>query len=134
LHANDGSEPAFKALQTALHTARRYQAPLHMVCVEELPRFATTIDEVVEEQEEADHRFHDVIERAQRLARMQRVKLHPRVVIGHPVPRIVEIVKQDGFELLVIGFMGHSAIYDRIIGSTTDRLVRLAPCAVLVVK
>jgi len=30
--------------------------------------------------------------------------------------------------------MGHSQLYERIIGSTTDRLVRLAPCAVLVVK
>jgi nucleotide-binding universal stress UspA family protein len=55
-------------------------------------------------------------------------------VAGHPVPRIIEIVREEGFELLIIGFMGHSALYDRIIGSTTDRLVRLAPCAVLVVK
>jgi nucleotide-binding universal stress UspA family protein len=34
----------------------------------------------------------------------------------------------------VVGFMGHSQLYERIIGGTTDRLVRLAPCAVLVVK
>jgi nucleotide-binding universal stress UspA family protein len=65
---------------------------------------------------------------------MQRVKLHPRAVVGHPVPRIVEIVKQESFDLLIIGLMGQSALYERIIGSTTDRLVRLAPCAVLVVK
>jgi alpha-1,6-mannosyltransferase len=30
--------------------------------------------------------------------------------------------------------MGHPALYERIIGGTTDRLVRLAPCTVLVVK
>jgi nucleotide-binding universal stress UspA family protein len=34
----------------------------------------------------------------------------------------------------VLGFMGHSALYERIIGSTCDRLVRLAPCSVIVVK
>jgi len=30
--------------------------------------------------------------------------------------------------------MGHSALYNRLIGSTTDRLVEHAPSAVLVVK
>ena len=38
------------------------------------------------------------------------------------------------FDLLVVGYMGHSALYNRIIGSTTDRLVELAACHVLVVK
>jgi hypothetical protein len=32
--------------------------------------------------------------------------------------------------VLVVGFMGHSALYNRLIGSTTDRLVEVAPCAV----
>jgi nucleotide-binding universal stress UspA family protein len=36
--------------------------------------------------------------------------------------------------LLVVGFKGHSALYHRILGKTGDRLVELAPCAVLVVK
>ena len=44
------------------------------------------------------------------------------------------MVKDRGFDLLVVGFMGHSQLYERIIGGATDRLVRLAPCAVLVVK
>jgi nucleotide-binding universal stress UspA family protein len=30
--------------------------------------------------------------------------------------------------------MGHSQLYNRIVGSTTDRLVDLAPCTVIVVK
>jgi len=34
----------------------------------------------------------------------------------------------------VTGFMGHLALYNRVIGSTTDRLVELAPCTILVVK
>ena len=38
------------------------------------------------------------------------------------------------FDLLVIGLMGHSALYDRVMGSTCQNLVRLAPCSVWVVK
>jgi nucleotide-binding universal stress UspA family protein len=44
------------------------------------------------------------------------------------------LIKQLQADLLVVGFMGHSQLYERITGGTTDRLVRLAPCAVLVVK
>jgi nucleotide-binding universal stress UspA family protein len=56
------------------------------------------------------------------------------VVAGHAAASIVERAKAMKADLLVVGFMGHSALYERIIGGTTDRLVRLAPCPVLVVK
>ena len=67
-------------------------------------------------------------------AKRHRVKLTTHIVVGHAVPAIVDFIERDGFDLLVTGFMGHSALYNRVIGSTTDRLVELAPCTVLVVK
>jgi nucleotide-binding universal stress UspA family protein len=62
------------------------------------------------------------------------VSVEVHLVPGHVVEAVVGLIKEHDIELLVIGFMGHSALYERIIGGTTDRLVRLAPCAVLVVK
>jgi len=134
LAANDGSDRAFKALAEAFDISRRYQAELHMIVVEELPRFPGSIDEVEGEIESADRRFAPVIARSKTLARERSVDLHCHVVPGHPVPTIVEFIRERAFDLLVLGFMGHSALYDRIIGSTCDRLVRLAPCSVIVVK
>ncbi len=134
LAGNDGSERAFKALSEAFNIAQRYQAELHMIIVEELPRFPGSIDEVEGEIESADRRFAPVIARSKALAAEQGLTLHCHVVPGHPVPTIVEFVRERGFDLLVLGFMGHSALYERIIGSTCDRLVRLAPCSVIVVK
>ena len=46
-------------------------------------------------------------------------------VIGNAVHR---------FDLLVVGFMGHSTIFGHEWGSTSQNLMRLAPCAVLVAK
>lgn len=46
----------------------------------------------------------------------------------------MEFAREGGFDHLIIGFMGHSALYDRITGSTCQSLVRLAPCSVMVVK
>lgn len=134
LIANDGSDGAFRALATALRLARQFSAELHMICVEELPLMPTSIDEVIEEQDEFEHRYHAVIDRAAALAKMQDVDLKTHVVPGHPLPTIIDFVQKHGIDHLVIGFMGHSAIYNRIIGGKSDRLVRLAPCTVTVVK
>jgi nucleotide-binding universal stress UspA family protein len=134
LIANDGSDGAAKALDTAIRLSKRFKAELHMLSVEEMSDFPTTIDEVVEEKDEADHRFGPVIVHAQARAKLQRVKLAAHVVAGHAVTAIVSFIERERCDLLVIGYMGHSALYNRLIGSTTDRLVELAPCQVLVVK
>ena len=134
LIANDGSEGAGRALRTAISLASVLRAELHMISVEELPRFPATIDEVHEEKQEANRIFDRVIARARVQAKAARVKIETHVVAGHAVPSIVEFIEREGCDLLVIGYMGHSALYNRLIGSTTDRLVELAPCQVLVVK
>ncbi|TAN56851.1 MAG: universal stress protein [Magnetospirillum sp.] len=132
--ANDGSEGAFKALSFAIELAHIHHAHLHMLSVEEMPDFPSSIDEVVEEKDEADHRFKPMVERAQALAKLKRVKLEVHILAGHPVRTIVDFVKENAVDHLVIGFMGHSALYERIIGGTADRLVRFSPCSVTVVK
>jgi nucleotide-binding universal stress UspA family protein len=134
LIANDGSEGAAKALDSAIGFAKRFKAELHMVSVEELPRLPASLDEVIEEKREANHRFAKVVAAARAQAKARRVKLNVHIVAGHPVPSIVSFVEHQGIDLLVIGYMGHSALYNRLIGSTTDRLVELAPCPVFVVK
>ncbi len=53
------------------------------------------------------------------------MKLEPHLITGHAVTSILEIVERQRFELLVIGYMGHSALYNRLIGSMTDRVVEL---------
>jgi len=134
LAANDGSPGGQRALTGAIELARKISAELHMVTVEELPRFPASIDEVAEEKDEANHRFAPVIDAAKAEAQATGLKIETHLVPGHVVDGVIGLIKQLKADLLVLGFMGHSQLYERIIGGTTDRLVRLAPCAVLVVK
>ena len=105
-----------------------------MVTVEELPRFPASIDEIAEEKDEANHRFAPVIDAAKAEAKGAGAAIKTHLVPGHVAEGVIGLIKQLRADLLVVGFMGHSQLYERIIGGTTDRLVRLAPCAVLVVK
>jgi len=134
LHANDGSEHAFHALALALAIARQNGSELHMVCVEEIDYMPEFIEEVREETATAARRFHKVLQRARAMAEESGVKLETHVLAGHPVRDIVELAKGLKADLLVIGATGHSALYERMIGSRADRIVQLAPCPVLVVK
>ena len=44
-------------------------------------------------------------------------------------------VGRDGkFDLLLVGFAGHSSSFGRVMGNTNQNLSRLAPCSVLSVK
>jgi nucleotide-binding universal stress UspA family protein len=118
----------------ACDLAKRYGAALHMISVEELPDFPASIDEIVEIKEAENHRFHDVLERARGVAKTKGINLDAEVVAGHAAVSVVERVKALKADLLVVGFAGHSSLYERIIGGTANRLVHLATCPVLVVK
>lgn len=130
----DGSKGSFKALEEGLLLATLAGVELHTISVEEVPRFPGTIGEVIEEKEAQDTRFGAAIAQARKMAEDRGVKLRPHVVIGHEVKTIVEFVSEGGYDLLAIGFMGHSALYERVMGGTCQSLVRLVPCTVLVVK
>jgi nucleotide-binding universal stress UspA family protein len=132
--ANDGSDGGFKALTMACDLAKLHHSKLCMISVEVLPDFPASIDEIVEVKDAENHRFHDVVERARAIAKAKGVKFETEVVAGHAAASIVERVKALKADLLIVGFVGHSVFYERVIGSTADRLVRLAPCPVLVVK
>ena len=134
LHANDGSEHAFRAFAVALAMAKQNNSDLHMVSVEEIDYMPEFIEEVREETGTAARRFHKVLQRARGMAEASHVKLDTHVIAGHPVRDIVELAKELEVELLVIGAAGHSSLYDRLIGSRADRIVQLAHCPVLVVK
>ena len=130
----DGSKNAFKALEEGIRLAQFYQAELHTISVEEIPRFPETIDEVDEEKDYEDSVFKKYIDQAQEMAAASNYNLEPHIFTGHKVKRILEFIKENKVDLLIVGFAGVSLIYDLAMGSTSASLVRLAPCSVLVVK
>ena len=134
LHGLDGSAGSLRALEEALDLAKRYGAELHTVSVEEVPHYTETIGEFIEEKEALNGTFKEALKKAREMAATTGVAVHCHVIVGHEVKTFVEFIKQQQFDLLVIGFMGHSALYDRVMGSTCQSLVRLSPCTVLVVK
>jgi len=134
LCANDGSAPAFKALEFALALAKQHRSELHMVSVAEIDYLPEFVEEIRQQEGVAMRRLRTVIQRAKGMAETSQIELKTHILTGHPVRDIVKLAAELNVDLLVIGATGHSALYERMIGSRADRIVQLAACPVLVVK
>jgi nucleotide-binding universal stress UspA family protein len=133
--AYDCSPGAVRALDAAIHMAKEQSASLCVLTVQELPpSFADNpIEPDANEELEARYAERSRNE-AEAAARGSGVAVEVAVRTGHPAQCIVKYLEEGGFDLLVIGHSGHSEIWGRFLGSTVDKVVRHAPCSVLVVR
>lgn len=136
LVAHDGSDGAGRAFDAALELAARLRlAQVHMISVEEdLPRHAQTIGEIDEEKESEDTYFGQLAAQSKRRACLRGVQLDCAVIPGNETRAIVEYARSGNFDLLIVGYTGHSAICNHLWGGSSQNLTRMAPCSVLVVK
>jgi nucleotide-binding universal stress UspA family protein len=135
LVAYDGSDGALAALRLGIDLAQGRDADLRSISVEEhLPRYAASIDEVKGAKEQIDEHFRALTKQARDAATLEGVELETVVRRGHEVKEIVGFAREEKCDLLMLGWHGHSRVYERIIGSTSLSVARLAPCSVLIVR
>ena len=135
LIAHDGSDSARKAFDFAVELTARLDAHLRMICVEEeIPRHAEVIDELREEKDRADSYFGQLAEHCRARARLRSIDVETVIAPGHAVKVIGNFIRENAIDLLVIGFTGHSRIYEHIWGGTAHNLTSTVQCNVLVVK
>ena len=135
LVAYDGSEGAKAALRIGVGLGKSLAAELHSISVEEhLPHYAATIGEVQDAKERVDEYFRVLAKEARDQAALAGVELQTMIRQGHEVESIVSYAREGGFNLLLAGYHGHSRIFERVMGSTAQSIVRLSPCSVLLAK
>jgi nucleotide-binding universal stress UspA family protein len=131
----DGSEAAQRAFERALDLAALCHAELHALSVEEkLPAYAATVGEMNEEERFEHRYFRQIQAQARRRAAERGVVFHAEIRPGHAAETLVRKASDEGFDLIVIGHTGHSRLRHILLGSTADRVVEHAPCAVLVAR
>ena len=135
LLAYDGSGGAKAALKVGIGLAKSLGAELHSISVEEeLPHYAATMGEVQDAKERVDEYFRVLTKEARDQAALAGVELQTAIRQGHEVEIIVNYAKEGGFDLLLAGYHGHSRIFERVMGSTAQSIIRLSPCSVLLAK
>jgi universal stress protein A len=59
---------------------------------------------------------------------------HPRVEQGEPVEVILEVARQQTYDMIVMGTHGRRGLTHFFLGSVAERVVRRAPCPVLTIR
>jgi nucleotide-binding universal stress UspA family protein len=131
----DGSAGSRSALTAALRLARQTGAQVTAVTVQHhLPRYGATVGEVDEERLVEAAEARRLANEIQARADEHGMEVTSQVVLGHAAQELVRAAKDVGADLIVLGHSGHSALWGALLGATTERVSRHAPCSVLIVR
>jgi nucleotide-binding universal stress UspA family protein len=129
----DGSEPSKRALAAALALARESGGEVLALTAVRAPEAAELEGEVDEALREADGPLAKSMTWGKQQAKQAGINCTFRKQIGHAAELLTRIADDDNYDLIVLGRRGRSPVKHWLIGSTTDRIVDHAPCAVLIV-
>ena len=130
----DFSEYSMEALRGAMELAKDLDGELHIVHVV-APHFAL-LDKIREQARETLM----AEEAEEELARIRKddygnsAQVVTQVLVGPPVPKLVEYAKQQQIDLILLATHGRTGIEHLMIGSVAEKLARYAPCSVLVFR
>ncbi|MEO5718254.1 MAG: universal stress protein [Chthoniobacterales bacterium] len=130
----DFSEPSMRALRYSITLAEKFQATIHLVHVQPTDEL-TAISR-------AGHFMLDCADAValmqDRLAEIGDEKHAPfwpdncHVLSGRPYEEVCKLARKLEASLIVLPTRGYSGLKHIVLGSTAERIVRFAPCPVLV--
>jgi nucleotide-binding universal stress UspA family protein len=118
LLAYDGSPRASAAMHTAAEVAKALALPLTVVHVGK--EGSTSAEKCLDEA----RRYLDAYD----------LEVTTKLLTGPRHQRIVDVLRDGGFDLLFIGAYGHSRIIEMVLGSTTEFVLRNSPCPVFLAR
>jgi nucleotide-binding universal stress UspA family protein len=135
LIGSDFSTDSVLALNYGLSLAQEFEAEVHLIHVMEPPIYPEFLTPA--EQTQDMLRIDVFKENLDGLVpddARNWCSLKTAVLRGQPYEELVAYAVSKGMDMVVLGVRGHSLVKSLLMGSTTDRVVRRAPCPVLTVS
>lgn len=139
LLATDGTVASQNAESHAIKLAETHNATLHVLfVVDESIYTAYSGDEYVDEAEGPEHGLEELgqeaIEEVRMMAKDRDVEIIEVVKHGHPVDTILEYGDDQEIDMVVLGTKHRPAEYRALLGSVTERVLRLTTRPTVVIK
>ena len=132
----DLSAASLQAVEYALPLMKWFGADLHLVHVSEPDYPLTNMASMPLVLPECDIRPR-VRRHLQRVARKYSIETgreNIHALKGRPFQEICHLAREDGIDLIVMSTRGNTGLKHLALGSTAERVVRYAPCPVLVMQ
>ncbi len=131
----DGSENSKRATEYALELAQKLGSSLVLSHVVEIPassyRYRWIARDVIQVLEESGWKLLGGFEE---MAKSKGVSLEAVLSIGDPVTQILLISKKKSCDCIIMGKRGLGRIQRMLIGSVSDRVIKLSDKPVIIVK
>ncbi len=139
----DYSKGAEKAGFYGISLAKQFDAKLHILnVIDERLIDAAFFDNIAAEHEKM--KLHKVREKTswRRMEELRKkltekapdVRILEKIIRGIAFVDIVQYAQGHAIDLIVMGSHGKSNLINMLLGSTTEKVIRKAPCAVLAVR
>ena len=131
----DFSEDSVLALNYGLSLAQEFESEVHLIHVMEPPVYH---DLLKPSEQTQDMALTDVLkEKLEGLVPSEArhwCSLQAEILRGQPYEELVAYAHVQDMDMIVLGVRGYGLVRSFLMGSTTDRVVRKAPCSVLTVS
>jgi len=131
----DFSPDSDLAFNNSLSMAQEFESELHMVHVVEPSGYKDLFKMPAEYGDRFKQDLYDMIkERLRSMVPEEALNwltLQTHLLVGKPYAEIIRYAEINDIDLIVLGIRGHGMVEDILVGSTTDRVIRRAPCPVL---
>jgi nucleotide-binding universal stress UspA family protein len=136
--AVDGSENSLRAVTHAIHLARQLkEMPTLTLLNVHLSALISPVAKGID-RHQVEQYMDQIAEEELKDAKkaLADAGMTAQVIKGHGeiAATILDVIKKEKVELLVMGGKGRSSLSDLILGSVTTKLVSVSPVPVLVVK
>ena len=132
----DGSENAYKALDSAIGLAEKMSSELVVLYVIHVPTSVSEYDtfEASDVYSSLERDGDKVLEDCESRAKQHNVRVKTIVASGDPAQQIIETAKTEGADLIVVGSRGLGTVRSLVLGSVSNKIVHYAKEAVLVIR
>jgi nucleotide-binding universal stress UspA family protein len=135
----DFSDDSRLALSHGLSLAQEFESELHLVHVIEPPVYQDLVKaKPATPQGIKDNVLSDLLTKKLQALVPEEVRnwcsLHTILLEGPPYEELVAYAERNAVDMIVLGVRGYGLVKSLLVGSTTDRVMRHAPCPVLSVS
>jgi nucleotide-binding universal stress UspA family protein/enoyl-CoA hydratase/carnithine racemase len=130
----DFSDFSNLSLTYGMALAGEFEAKLfvcHIVDISSAAMYGEAMVDITQQQQRMEQYAREQLEQ---LAEGYPIEWEPLVVTGHPAEEICRMAKQNAVDLVVCATHGRSGLKRLILGSVAERLMRILPCPILIIR
>ena len=133
LVAIDGSSSAKRAFEQSIYLASKCDSKLEVVHV--IPcEFGGDSVNTFELVEELKNKGKKILEQCKKVVVKKNISIKTFSDLGDPAKIIIELAKNNDYDLIIMGSRGRSTFKELLLGSVTQKVAHHAKCPIMIVR